>query len=315
MSAMMPPPSSVRPQVPQTAPSMVAPVASPSPALLPGGPLHIDASARSHVGTVRTRNEDQYLVANLTSAMEVVRATSCAERTYFGRKPASLFVVADGMGGHAAGEKASAIALASVETFVLDFLARLEPVGASTPTAMLEGAFRRADEAVHDQGQSRERLRGMGTTMTMALFQGRTVHLAHAGDSRAYLLRDGKLFRMTRDHTLVAELEAKGLLTPEQVDHHPLKHVVTNVIGGGTLGVTPEISIFPVKGGDRLLLCSDGLFDALVDAEIDYVLQTSPTPGEACGQLVDHALKNAAKDNVTALVVSFQEQALPVEPS
>ena len=314
MSAMMPPPVSVRSHAPQAAPSP-APAATVAPVQPPAGPLHIDASALSHVGTVRTQNEDQYLVANLTSAMEVVSATSCEERTYFGRKPASLFVVADGMGGHAAGEKASAIALASVEAFVLDMLARLEPVGASSPAAMLEGAFRRADEAVHDKGQSRERLRGMGTTMTMALFQGRTVHLAHAGDSRAYLLRDGKLFRMTRDHTLVAELEAKGLLTPEQVDQHPLKHVVTNVIGGGTLGVTPEVTTFPVKGGDRLLLCSDGLFDALVEAEIEYVLQSTPTPGEACGQLVDHALKNAAKDNVTALVVSFEEPALPIDPS
>jgi protein phosphatase len=264
---------------------------------------------------VRTQNEDQYLVANLTSAMEVVSATSCAERTYFGSKPASLFVVADGMGGHAAGEKASAIALASVESFVLDVLARLEPIGASSPAAMLEGAFQRADAAVHDKGQSRERLRGMGTTMTMALFQAGTVHLAHAGDSRAYLLRDGKLFRLTRDHTLVAELEAKGLLTPEQVDQHPLKHVVTNVIGGGTLGVTPEVTTLPVKGGDRLLLCTDGLFDALVEAEIEDVLLNTPTPGEACGQLVDRALKNAAKDNVTALVVSFEEPALPIDAS
>lgn len=315
MPAMMTSPPSVRPVVPEVgaahAPSPVANV----PAAPTGGPIHVDASAVSHVGTVRTQNEDQYLVANLTSAMEVVSATSCEERTYFGRKPASLFVVADGMGGHAAGEKASAIALASVESFVLDVLARLEPVGASSPATMLEGAFRHADEAVHDKGQSRERLRGMGTTMTMALFQGRTIHLAHAGDSRAYLVRDGQLFRMTRDHTLVAELEAKGLLTAEQVDQHPLKHVVTNVIGGGTLGVTPEITTFPVKGGDRLLLCSDGLFDAVEESEIEAILLSTPTPGEACGQLVDRALKNAAKDNVTALVVSFEEQSLPIDPS
>lgn len=278
--------------------------------VLPPGRLKAEASALTHVGNVRRTNEDQFLVANLTSAMEVIKATSCEERTYFGSKPASLFVVADGMGGHAAGEKASAIALASVESFVLDVLGHVEPLGGSAATDVLTAAFRKADAAVHEKGQSRERLQGMGTTMTVALFQDRTLHVAHAGDCRGYLLRDKKLYRVTRDHTLVAELKRKGLLTADQANDHPLKHIVTNVVGGGTLGVDPEVTSFPVKGGDRLLIASDGLTDAVTDTQIEAVLDAATSAGDACGQLVETALRGVARDNVTVIVVAFEEEAL-----
>lgn len=294
----------------ETTTKALEPMPASRPAPLPPGRLNTEASALTHAGNVRRTNEDQFLVANLTSAMQVMKATSCEERTYFGSKPASLFVVADGMGGHAAGEKASAIALASVEAFVLDVLGHLEPLGGSAPADVLTAAFRSADAAVHRKGQSREKLAGMGTTMTMALFQDRMLHVAHAGDCRAYLLRDQKLYRITRDHTLVAELKRKGLLTPEQANEHPLKHIVTNVVGGGTLGVDPEVTSFPVKGGDRLLVASDGLHDAVTDPQIESVLATATSAGEACGSLVEAALRGAARDNVTVIVVAFEEEAL-----
>lgn len=305
------------PRSPASSPTASAPtprdaapdVVVPSPALPPGR-LKTEASALTHAGTVRRTNEDQFLVANLTSAMQVIRATSCEERTYFGPRPASLFAVADGMGGHAAGEEASALALASVESFVLEVLGHLEPLGGCKPEEVLTAAFRRADAAIHAKGDAREKLRGMGATMTMALFQGRTMHVAHAGDCRAYLLRDKKLYRVTRDHTLVAELKRKGLLTPEQAHEHPLKHIVTNVVGGGTLGVDPEVTSFPVRGGDRFMICSDGLLESVTDPQIEAVLTHAASPGEACGALVEAALQGVARDNITVVAVSFEEESL-----
>ena len=207
-----------------------------------------------------------------------------------------LFVVADGMGGHESGEVASATAISALVA-----LSDLPDVD----EARVRDAIRRAHEAVRDLPHGRGRR--PGTTLTgvvVAEHGGVPCWLVlNVGDSRTYRMAGGVLEQVTRDHSEVAELVERGLLLPEEAAHHPRRHVVTRVLGGGAFDVDPDLEWLPVSPGDRILVCSDGLTDTLPDARIEAELKAAEDPQEAADRLVAAALAADAQDNVTVVVV------------
>jgi PPM family protein phosphatase len=274
--------------------------------------VRIAFGAATHPGKVRANNEDHYLIARLAKSMQVCK-TSLPEdsKPQLSEEEGYLMVVADGMGGAAAGERASALAVASVEQFVLNAFKWFLHLGQKEEHELyneLREGLEHADRAVLNLAHEDPALRGMGTTLTMAYTVASDLFIVHAGDSRAYLLREGQLHQLTRDHTLVQVLVQGGTISPEAAKRHKMRNVVTNVIGGPREGVDAEIHMVIVDDGDVLLLCSDGLTDPVPDALIAETLVAHPDPDDACARLVALALERGGPDNVTAIVARYQVQ-------
>lgn len=207
-----------------------------------------------------------------------------------------LFLVADGMGGHEAGEVASRVAVEVVVERLTGTLPTMDAV-----TRVVRDAHRQV-RALPVEGERRP-----GTTLTGVVV---TEHAGEAcwlvlnvGDSRTYRMAGGILEQVTRDHSEVAELVEQGVLAAEAAARHPRRHVVTRVLGGGASRVDPELRMFPVSRGDRMVVCSDGLTDALPDARVQAVLRAERHPRAAAERLVREALASGAQDNVTVVVV------------
>ncbi|HEX4807157.1 MAG TPA: Stp1/IreP family PP2C-type Ser/Thr phosphatase [Conexibacter sp.] len=217
------------------------------------------------------------------------------EDSFFARAP--LFVVADGMGGAQAGEVASRLAAEA-------FAAGLPDEG--TPEQRLETRVREANRRIHEVSQGDRALNGMGTTITAAYLDGDELSLAHVGDSRAYLLRDGELTRLTRDHTLVEELVRRGELTEREAAEHPQRSIITRA-----LGPEPDIDIdlhtHRVHAGDVLLLCSDGLTGMIGEDEVEEILGRAPSLRDAGRALVDAANEAGGRDNITVVLFRIEE--------
>jgi serine/threonine protein phosphatase PrpC len=259
-------------------------------------------------GLVRDANEDQFLIAELSKAMRVWQTSLPEPKVQRGEERAHLFLVADGMGGHQAGDRASALAVAAIEYFTLNtFRWFFEPdhAGAQKVLEQFQRAVKVADAQVVEQAAADPKLKGMGTTITMAFHLGTKVCLVHAGDSRAYLHRDGVLQQMTEDHTLVAELVRQGTVREQDVAAHPLRHVITNVVGGPEAGVSVEARAFDVQAGDRLVLCSDGLSETMTHEQLADVLAAEVEPEGASRKLLALALEAGGRDNITGVVVRF----------
>ncbi len=231
--------------------------------------LRFSSAGVSDVGRVRENNEDS------------------------GFAGPYLTLVADGVGGAAAGEVASATA-----AYVTSASSMAEPRGD------VREVLARAVRVTHEQlstGTTLDPTRaGMGTTLTAVLTDGTSWGLVHVGDSRAYLLREGELSRLTRDHTFVQSLVDSGTLTPEEARHHPRRNVVLQVLDAGG-AADPDLTLLDVRTGDRLLLCSDGLTDLVDDDQVRDCLGTG-TPEEAADRLVSAALAAGGTDNVTCVV-------------
>ena len=225
-------------------------------------------AARSDVGSVREHNEDSYLVKT------------------------PLFVVADGMGGHEAGEVASNIAVTTMEAHAPK----------STSPEALAAAVIKANEAVLRGAQDGTGKPGMGTTLTAAFVFEDEATIAQVGDSRAYLLHDGQLQRITRDHSLVADLIEQGRLTEAEARFHPQRSVITRALGSDP-HMQPDLYTLHVEEGDRLLLCSDGLCSMISDEDIEEILLDNPAPAHACDALVEEAIIAGGLDNVTVIVI------------
>jgi PPM family protein phosphatase len=240
--------------------------------LLPGG--------ATDQGQVRDGNEDSYVVD----------------------RRLQLFAVADGMGGHRAGEVASATALEALRASVASGIG-------------LGDAITNANDAVHDKAAADEALRGMGTTLTAVVPDGNGVLVGHVGDSRAYLLRDGRLSQLTTDHSLVEELMREGRLTEEQAAVHPQRSVITRALG---VEDNVEVDVYPVPllPGDRLLLCSDGLTTMLRPGAISALLRRESDPTRAANLLVDAANGAGGEDNITTIVIDIEDDgADPFAPA
>jgi protein phosphatase len=247
----------------------------------------LSAFGITDVGRKRRHNEDAYL-------LDVERG---------------LFVVADGMGGHAAGEVASRITVESIQ----EYLALRDDEGESTwpfgfnnrysmEGNLLATAIKKANERVIRAVLNRPELKGMGTTVVAALFDAERATLVHVGDSRCYLHRRGELRRLTDDHSWVQEQVNAGILTPEEATTHPLKNVVTRALGGSP-NVLPDLMEIPFEAGDSFLLCSDGLTGMMSDEEISSILASDGSPESRVRTLVDLANDRGGVDNITVLLI------------
>jgi protein phosphatase len=271
-------------------------------------PLTVKTFGLTDRGRVRPANEDQFLIAELTKTMRIWQTSLPESRAQFGDERGHLFLVADGMGGHAGGEQASALAVLGIQQFTLNTLkwffepGRLE---AQRVLVQFQIALQQADVRVREEAAEHTELRGMGTTVTMAYHLDAQLCVVHVGDSRAYIYRTDELHQLTRDHTLIADLVRSGDVQPKDVQGHRFQHVITNVIGGSDVGVHVEAHALEVEPGDRLLLCSDGLTEMVGDEAIFAALRAEADPEQACRTLLAAANAAGGRDNITVVIVRF----------
>ena len=273
-------------------------------------PLKVKAFGITDKGKVRPTNEDQFLIAELTKAMRVWQTSLPEPQLQVGEERAHLFLVADGMGGHQAGERASAIAVAAIEQFTLNrfrWFFGANSTEAQRALTQFQSALSLADASILAEATDHPELSGMGTTVTLAFHLGAQLCVVHVGDSRAYLFRDDELHQLTEDHTLMADMVRSGALRPDEVAGHRLRHVITNVVGGQEPGVKVEAHALEVQAGDRLLLSSDGLTEMVTNDAIAATLRAEPLPEVAARKLLAQVNEGAANDNITVLIVRFDE--------
>jgi len=264
--------------------SETAPASTPQPPaefVTPG--FLIEAEVLSNVGCVRDHNEDCVTVLH-------ERDNSRGDRV--------LVVVADGMGGHNAGEVASAAAVKTLE----DSFVKMR----TEPAEHLKNAFLDANAAIHKQSIEEAATRGMGTTCTALLLQDGFGYSAHVGDSRLYLIRNGGIYQLSEDHSAVMELVTMGEITMEQARHHPDKNVITRSLGGHEqVKISTWTEPMRLLAGDRFLLCSDGMYDYMEDEEICQVA-AAQSPLNACRQLVDIARERGGGDNISVAIAELR---------
>jgi protein phosphatase len=278
----------------------------PTPA---GAELVVTSFGITDKGKVRSTNEDQFLTAELTKAMRVCQTSLAGPRMQVGEERAHLFLVADGMGGHRAGERASTLAVTAIEHFTLNsfkWFFGTDSSEAKKVLAQFQSALTQADTAIVEEAAEKPELHGMGTTVTMAFQLGAQLCVVHVGDSRAYLFRERQLHQLTRDHTLVADLVRTGVIQPDEAAGHRMRHVITNVVGGPEAGVKVEARALQIQAGDRMLLCSDGLSEAVTDDVIAATLDEERNVEAAAKKLLTLAMAGPAKDNITLVVASFE---------
>ena len=271
--------------------------------------VNVDVFALSHQGHVRKLNEDHYLVVHCGRYLETVFSNVPDnppgyrfDETAFG------FVVADGVGGRASGEVASREALINLLELALqtpDWQFRWGDEEKQTVAWRMQDRFRRVNSALLEQGFDNADLDGMCTTMTAAMTHGKDLVIGHVGDSRAYLLRQGKLQRLTRDHTLAEQLLEEG----EDIQNANLRKTFGNVlvqaVGGSYVDFRPDVFHFTLEDRDSLLLCTDGLTDMVDDVLISSVLEDSDSAQSGCRKLVELALAGGGRDNVTVVVARY----------
>ena len=253
--------------------------------------MRMVASGRTEVGCVRKHNEDNFLM----------------------EPDLGLFVVADGLGGHAAGEVASRIVVDKVGEFITQTAERDRTWPVEYDMAMsydgnrLKAALLMADQGILRDIQGNPERESMGSTVVACLVQGDKATLVHVGDSRAYLVNPQGIQQVTRDHSWVAEQVENGILTPDEARHHPFRNVITQALGnGGDLDVA--VQEIQVKELDRILLCSDGLSGMVQDQAIWEIMNAAPEVEAATQNLISKAMENGGEDNITVVIVAFDPE-------
>ncbi|HVP30459.1 MAG TPA: Stp1/IreP family PP2C-type Ser/Thr phosphatase [Myxococcota bacterium] len=241
--------------------------------------MQLRAAAATDVGRRRRNNEDSFAVA----------------------PEHGLFLVADGMGGHTAGQVAS-------DTAAKEVLAAIAAAGAgpTSPSERLRAAVTSANDAIFQMAKRKPELAGMGTTLVGLLTIGERAALAHVGDSRAYLVRRARVRQLTDDHSLVGELQRRGELTADAAQRHPHRHVLTRALGVRR-GVEPDLAELSLTPGDVFVLCTDGLTTHVRDEEIAEIVEAEPDEQVAAKALVDLANERGGEDNVTVVIVKCRE--------
>ena len=251
--------------------------------------MRIIAAGRTDVGCVRKHNEDNFLIDS----------------------ELGLFIVADGLGGHAAGEVASQIVVEKMGQFVSQTVEQdrtwpLEyDVNLAYDANRLKVALLLTDQAILDDIHNNPERESMGSTVVACLVHGHRTTLVHVGDSRAYLLNREGIQQVTRDHSWVAEQVANGILTPDEARKHPFRNVITQALGNGA-DLDIAVQEIQVMEMDRLLLCSDGLSGMVSDKEIWRIVEASDSLQEATQQLIAVARENGGEDNITVVIVGFE---------
>ena len=243
----------------------------------------MEVAILSDVGRVRGNNEDSYLYWEADGDEE------------FHRK-GRLAVIADGMGGYEGGQEASRLAVETVR-------AVYEKSFRDGPQSALVEAFAAAHERIQSYAEEHPEFHGMGTTCTALAVLERQLHFAHVGDSRLYLVREGEISRLTRDHSYVSRLVESGIVRSEDAETHPQRHILTAALGSGR-EVAADVSEQPLtlEDGDRLVLCTDGLWGLVHEKEVASVIG-GKGPADACRELVQMALQRGGPDNITVVVL------------
>ncbi len=251
--------------------------------------MEIKASGITDVGLKPEGNEDSYSVEDSLG----------------------LYIVADGMGGHLAGEVASQIAVDLINKSFRRWVERNTPdtdlYGTPDDTVSLKGNYivssiRLANRVVYELAMEYEQYHGMGSTVTALLVTPTRVIAANVGDSRIYLIRDGHIERLSKDHTIVSEQVEQGAMTEEEAATSPLKHILTRNLGSSE-EVEPEVFELQPSNNDKFILCSDGLTDLVSDEELREMCQNEEDPDQLCHRLLDKVLKRGAHDNTTIISV------------
>jgi PPM family protein phosphatase len=250
---------------------------------------------RTDLGNIRTNNEDAGLFFRIADA-GITHEKGC------------ILMVADGMGGHAAGEVASKMA---TEIISKEYFKN----GNGSIEKNLAKVFTLANKNILEAANADSSKKGMGTTCTALIVANKQVYYAHVGDSRAYVIKNNNIARITTDHTYVQELIKAGTITAAEAEKHPQRNILTNA-----MGTKPQIRIdtgkceFSFEENDRLMLCSDGLYDYLDDAEIAAIVNNKPV-SEAAQQLIDEAKKRGGHDNITVVLAEKTGTAAPLKPT
>jgi serine/threonine protein phosphatase PrpC len=265
----------------------------------------LDFGAASHVGLRRPNNEDHYAVVQRSRARKILLTNVETAGLALPDDEAYVLIVADGMGGQGFGELASELVLrigwelaGAAPFWVMKFNPELLPKIREKVAAY----GRQIQQELREYAEADPELAGMGTTWTCGYVMGSDAIVAHVGDSRAYLYRDGTLRQLTRDHTFAQTLKDVGV-PPEETAQY--KHLLVNSFGAHPEEVKIDVEHVPLQDGDRLLLCSDGLTDMVGDDEITATLVGDHGAQAACDALIAHALRNGGKDNVTVIVADF----------
>lgn len=254
--------------------------------------MHVTCGAATDPGRVRARNEDRFVAD----------------------KDLGFFAVIDGMGGHAGGELAAATIAEAVTAFIRETAGDSDktwPTGLDARLSVLANrlqvAIRSANRTLASRAHANAALEGSGATLAAALFGDNRFAVSNVGDCRAYLLREGHLSQITKDHSVVAEQIAQGLIDSEAARTHPLRHVVTRAVSGQA-GMAVDILEMEVKPGDRLILCSDGIHGVLTDTELAALVSAQgQSLDEACRAVIDAANARGGPDNATTIVVEAVE--------
>jgi len=272
--------------------------------------VEVDLAALSHPGKVRKNNEDHFIATRFDRTMRTLASNlpegdvpSLYSETVYG------LLVADGVGGAAAGEIASRTAIHALVDLVLDtpdWIMRIDDPLAEEVLARMERRFKQVREVLVERAKADQSLRGMATTMTVACSLGPELMTAHVGDSRAYIFRrGGRLERLTRDQTMAQSLADAGAITQEEAAKHPARHVLTSALATRGAFVQVDLKRSRLETGDQVLLCSDGLTEMVPDETIARVLASPGASSDTCRQLVDLALEAGGKDNVTVVLARY----------
>ncbi len=273
--------------------------------------VKVEIAAASHRGHVRDNNEDHYLAVRFRRSLETLCTNvedgileSSFDEVGYG------MLVADGLGGMAAGEVASRIALCKLVELVVntpDWIMKLERRDdISVVMQRMVQRFRLIDETLREQAKSDHSLLGMGTTLTVALSLGADLLIGHIGDSRAYLLRNKKLHQVTSDHTLAQALIDAGIADPDDTATRAMRHVLTAALGSAAEQADPQVQRLHLAANDQVLLCTDGLSEMVSRDVITSVLNDASSSKLACQSLLDLALAGGGLDNITVVLARYQ---------
>ena len=229
------------------------------------------------------------------------------EDNWFGDPDQGLFVVSDGMGGHAAGEVASKIVVETLPRLLRQRMKGSKDLSNPGASRGIVSAISELSNQVRDESKNRPGLAGMGATVVIALIRDAHALIAHMGDSRAYLFKDGRLEQFTKDHSIIQLLIDSGEITPEEAVTHPARGKITRYVGMQGEPI-PEARFLELEPGDRLLLCSDGLTGMVSDSEITNVLRAATAPEITCQSLVEAANAVGGEDNITAVVADWRSR-------
>jgi PPM family protein phosphatase len=265
---------------------------------------HLSVAALSHAGKSGKNNEDRYTISSYTNE---------------DKKPVVFAIVSDGIGGHRAGEVAAELAVNYIVEQVSQSNGRL-------PLEIMESAIHTASQSIASRSASKADQQGMGATCACIWVEGDRLYTAYVGDSRIYLIRDGRIQRLTVDHTWVQEAIEKGIITPEEARNHPNVHVIRRHLGSVELPQvdfrlylskeeSPEQAVknqgLHLKAGDILLMCTDGLTDMVWDDEILRVITTRSSLKSAAEDLVAQANEHGGPDNITAILIGAPKEGIP----